>query len=111
MIHWQLGNHTDPALQSVLQPTLDEANELMLQVLEIPPEIFQFGTLQVDVDVSEVSEMDVARHGTRRRSNSKPFNEGRTPTFKRLERPNCQNQACCVTGVCSSGVVIARRMA
>ncbi|CAK9053202.1 unnamed protein product [Durusdinium trenchii] len=58
VIHWQLGNHTDPALQSVLQPTLDEANELMLQVLEIPPEIFQFGTLQVDVDVSEVSEMD-----------------------------------------------------
>lgn len=40
VIEWKLSHHTDLLLKAMLQPTLDAANEMMLQVLEIPAQIF-----------------------------------------------------------------------
>jgi len=53
VIEWKLSHHTDLLLNAMLQPTLDAANEMMLQVLEIPAQIFSDAFVAVQ-DLQEV---------------------------------------------------------
>lgn len=40
IIEWSLGNNTDEMLRAMLQPTLNDANAIMSQILQIPAQIF-----------------------------------------------------------------------
>lgn len=40
IIEWSLGNSTDEMLRAMLQPTLNDANAIMAQILEIPAQVF-----------------------------------------------------------------------